>query len=264
MISSSLKGIYLNFSRGKNDYDYSVWEEILSFLVKQKIESIGLIGYHKDQRKIIEFLKNKNIKVYYIQETKAQKIDLDIPVYCVCCDFNYIDSYRGDFLIHDFNLKTIDFLLDGNIEKLINKTKKFKGTLFGLENQCLIHHSCYWRNRTAIKEKDLWNVKDRKKILKFINLLKKHKTQLKILNSNESLNDFANFGLTQNWKCKFINNIVINADGSLSPCFQKDYLSPVSIFDVMYEGKKIITNHVLTSRSCDGCFQTLKLNKEML
>jgi hypothetical protein len=82
--------------------------------------------------------------------------------------------------------------------------------------------------------------------------------------------DAPQYGITQNWRCKYMNGFIVNNDCSLSICQQKNFIKPISIYDIgegsLIDDKKVeedfLKNTVQTSQNCSGCFQVFKFDEE--
>jgi len=245
--------------------DDTVWLNIVDNLLKLKVKYFVIKNYDK-QKKLLDYLKQKNINYIIVSNDNIK----DKNVFCetTLLELNsFPEKFVGKNII--IKLRVID--LNINLKNVFLKTK-FGKVIIDLENYCRTIYSSYWKNRKEVINKDnIFSVNDRRNMVRFSNNLLSNKEKWKIMNSREYLKSIPNYGITQNWKCKYINSFCINSDSSLFICEQKGFIIPISIFDCgegSIEDKqmeqKLLKNMITTSQYCNGCFQVWKFDKDLM
>lgn len=262
------KTIILNFAPLDNNANITseVWLDIVKQMYKNGVTNFVLekLSVEKSYKSIIDFLEEKQLKYIVISE--------DI-------NYSFINKNKIFYKAKMENLKDYkneNVLIKIGIEDLnINIKKKFEEIKLGkiiidLENYCQTIHSNYWKNRIYTTNKNQqFSINDRKNLVRFSSLLLRNKSNWNIINGIDYLKQISNYGITQNWKCKFMNGFVINNDSSMSICKQKNFIKPISVYDIgegnFIDDKKIeenfLKNTINTSQNCSGCFQFFKYDE---
>jgi len=87
-------------------------------------------------------------------------------------------------------------------------------------------------------------------------LKKKKQEGFKIHNEIEFFDEFTHYCLEQNWRCKTISNITIDADGKMRTCLHYNRKSDFTIFDLKNKVNftKFLEEQEIEITHCRGCF----------